>query len=153
MPRGRPKGAKNVNTVWREAQVLVGDSGLVVDAADPLEVIEQVMRYFYGLGVHGAKSKAPVDEVQRCFNRALHAASIAAPYRHARLSAVKHVDQADTIVGISANATPEELRAEIAKRVALLRDKGYVDLDALPAPAQDEVQRGDETPTEDESAS
>ena len=30
---------------------------------------------------------------------------------------------------------PEELRAEIAKRVAMLRDKGYVDLDALPAPA------------------
>jgi hypothetical protein len=26
-------------------------AGLVVDAADPLEVIEQVMRYFYGLGV------------------------------------------------------------------------------------------------------
>ena len=153
MPRGRRKGAKNVNTVWREAQVLVGDSGLVVDAADPLEVIEQVMRYFYGLGVHGAKSKAPVDEVQKCFNRALHAASIAAAYRHPKLSAVKHIEQIDSIDGISANATPEELRIEIAKRIALLRDKGYVDLDALPAPAQDDVQRGDETPTEDESAS
>jgi hypothetical protein len=34
----------------REAQVLVGDGGLTVDVADPLEVIEQVMRYFYGLG-------------------------------------------------------------------------------------------------------
>jgi hypothetical protein len=48
-------------TLWREAQFLIGDGGLVVDVADPLEVIEQVMRYFYGLGVHGAKSKAPVD--------------------------------------------------------------------------------------------
>jgi hypothetical protein len=99
---------KNASTIWREAQVLVGDGGLVVDAADPLEVIEQVMLYFYGLGVHGAKSKAPVDEVQRCFNRALHAASIAAPYRHPRLTAVKHLEQADSIDGISANATPEE---------------------------------------------
>jgi hypothetical protein len=43
---GRPKGAKNTSTLWREAQVLVGDGGLVVDVADPLEVIEQVMRYF-----------------------------------------------------------------------------------------------------------
>jgi hypothetical protein len=84
--RGCPKGAKNVSTLWREAQVLVGDGGLVVDVADPLEVIDQVMKYFYGLGVHGAKSKAPVDEVQKCFNRALHAASIAAAYRHPKLS-------------------------------------------------------------------
>ena len=92
------------------------------------------MRYFYGLGVHGAKSKAPVDEVQKCFQKALYAASLAAPYRHARLSAVKHLEQTDSIDGISANASVEELRAEIAKRVALLRDKGYLNLDALPPP-------------------
>jgi hypothetical protein len=59
---------------------------------------------------------------------------LAAPYRHPRLSAVKHIEQGDTIDGISANATPEELRAEVAKRVVLLRDKGYVDLEALPPP-------------------
>jgi len=160
MPRGRPKGAKNASTLWREAQVVVGDGGPVVDAADPLEVIEQVMRYFHGLGVHGAKSKAPIEQVQKCFNRALHAASIAAPYRHARLSAVKHIEhQGTTIDGISANATPEELRIEFAKRIALLRDKGYVDLDALPAPAQGGAERdsvggsGEAAPTEDESAS
>jgi hypothetical protein len=61
-------------------------------------------------------------------------AALAAPYRHARLSAVKHIDHADSIDGISANATPEELRAEIAKRIAMLRDRGYVNLDALPPP-------------------
>jgi hypothetical protein len=33
-------------------------------------MIEQVMRYFYGLGVHGAKNKAPIDDVQKCFNKA-----------------------------------------------------------------------------------
>jgi hypothetical protein len=105
-----------------------------VDAADPLEVIEQVMRYFYGLGVHGAKNKAPVDEVQRCFNRALHAASIAAPYRHPRLNAVKHIDNAEILEGVRADATAEELRAELAKRIAMLCDRGYVNLDALPPP-------------------
>jgi hypothetical protein len=127
---------KNTSTLWREAQELIGDGVLAVDVADPLEVIEQVMRYFYGLGVHGAKNKALVDQVQKCFQKALYAASLAAPYRHARLSAVKHIDNhAGSIDGISANATPEELRAEIAKRVAMLVDKGYVDLEALPRPA------------------
>jgi hypothetical protein len=48
-----PKGAKNTSTLWREAQVLVGDGGLAVDVADPLEVIQQVMRYFYAMGVQG----------------------------------------------------------------------------------------------------
>jgi hypothetical protein len=126
------------STLWREAQELIGEGGLVVDVADPLEIIEQVMRYFYGLGVQGAKNKAPIDDVQKCFNKALYAASLAAP-RHARLSAVKHIDQTDTIDGISANAPAEELRAELAKRIALLRDRGYVDLDALPPPANKEV--------------
>jgi hypothetical protein len=101
----------NVSTLWREAQVLISDGGLVVDAADPLEVIEQVMRYFYGLDVHGAKNKAPVDEVQRCFNRALHAASIAAPYRHPRLSAVKHLEQTDSIDGIRSDASSDASRS------------------------------------------
>jgi hypothetical protein len=111
-----------------------------MDVADPLEVIEQVMRYFYGLGVHGAKSEAPIDQVQKCFQKALYAAGLAAPYHHARLSAVKHLEHADEMDGISANATPEELRAELANRVRQLIDKGYVDLEALPPPANGEVE-------------
>ena len=121
-----------------------------MDAADPLEVIERVMRYFYLLGVHGAKNKAPIEDVQKCFNRALHAASIAAAYRHPKLSAVKHLEQIDSIDGISANASVEELRAEIAKRVVMLAEKGYVDLEALPGPANGEVAIADE---EDQEAS
>jgi hypothetical protein len=85
----------------------------------------------------GHKANAPLDEVRKCYREAAQLAALAAPYRHARLSAVKHIDHqgGDTIDGINANATPEELRAEIAKRVVLLRDKGYVDLEALPPPA------------------
>ena len=74
---------------------------------------------------------------------AVHAAAIAAPFRQPRLSAVKHVDglsRDGSIDGIPADATPEQLRAEIVKRVALLRDKGYIDMDALPPPAQDAVE-------------
>jgi hypothetical protein len=154
------KGGKNASTLWREAQELLNSGSIVVEAADPIEIIENVMRYFNAMGLQGAKNKAPIDQVQNCFQNALHAASLAAPYRHARLSAVKHIDhQGTTIDGISANATPEELRIEIAKRIALLRDKGYVDPDALPAPAQGGAERdsvggsGEAAPTEDESAS
>jgi hypothetical protein len=69
--------------------------------------------------------------------------ALAAPYRHARLSAVKHLEQTDSIDGIRSDASPEELRAEIAKRVAMLRDRGYVDLNALPPPANKEVAMAD----------
>ena len=74
--------------------------------------------------------------VQKCFDKAVHAAAIAAPYRHARLNAVKHIDSGVQVVdGVRSDASLEELRFEIAKRVAILRDKRIVDLDALPPPA------------------
>jgi len=126
--------AKNTSTLWREAQGSLVDGTLVLDAADPIDIIENVMRYFYAIGLHGAKSKAPVDEVQKCFQKALYAASLAAPYRHARLSAVKNIDNNELLEGVPADATPEELRAALALRIAKLRDGGYIDLDALPPP-------------------
>jgi hypothetical protein len=113
---------------------LIGDGGLVVDVADPLDVIEQVMRYFYAMGVQGVGAKAPVEDVQKCFQKALNAASLAAPYRHPRLSAVKNIDNNELLEGVPADATPEELRAVLTKRIRRLIDEGYVDLEALPPP-------------------
>jgi len=121
--------------VWREGEKLLRDDTAALQMVDPLHVIETVMQYFFGLAQSGHKANAPLDEVRKCFREAAQLAALAAPYRHARLSAVKHLEQADSIDGISANATPEELHAEIAKRVAMLVDKGYVDLTALPLPA------------------
>jgi hypothetical protein len=80
-----------------------------------------------------------LDEVRKCFREAAQLAALAAPYRHPRLSAVKHIEQGDTIDGIRSDASPEELRAEIAKQVRHLIDKVYVDLKALPPPANGEV--------------
>ena len=140
---GRKKGSRNARTIWRQAQELLNNGSIVVEAAEPIEVIENVMRYFYAMGLQGVKAKAPVEEVGKYFKLAVHAAAIAAPFRQPRLSAVKHVDalaSPGSIDGIPADATPEQLRAEIAKRIALLRDKGYVDLDALPAPVQEAVE-------------
>ena len=69
MPRGRPKGAKNANTVWREAEKLIGEDG-GLQIVDPLHVIETVMRYFYSLAQTGRKANAPLDEVRKCFREA-----------------------------------------------------------------------------------
>jgi hypothetical protein len=99
-----------------------------------LEVIERVMRYFYAMGVQGVGAKAPVEDVQKCFQKALYAASLAAPYRHPRLSAVKNIDNNELLEGVPADATPDELRLILAQRIANLAANGYVDLKALPPP-------------------
>jgi hypothetical protein len=109
---------------------------IALDGVDPLHVIEWAMRYFFGLAQTGREANAPLEDVRKCVREAASLAALAAPYRHARLSAVKHVDHpgGNTIDGIRPDASPDELRAEIAKRIAMLRDRGYVDLDALPPP-------------------
>ena len=67
-------------------------------------------------------------------SKALHAANIAAPYRHARLAAVRLEGNTNALVGFKPDATVEELKVELAKRVAAMRDAGMVDLAALPPP-------------------
>jgi hypothetical protein len=68
------------------------------------------MRYFYSLAQSRHKANAPLDEVRKCFREAAQLAALAAPYRHARLSAVKHIDHqgGDTIDGIRSDASPED---------------------------------------------
>jgi hypothetical protein len=60
-----------------------------------------------------------LDEVRKCFEKAAHLAALAAPYRHARRSAVKHLEQSDSLDGIRSDASPEELRAEIAALIGV----------------------------------
>jgi hypothetical protein len=84
------------------------------------------MRYFFALGVRGAKNKRLTGGgVQRPVEAPLHLLD-----RRVALALMPLIVSA---------CSPEELRAEIAKRVVLLRDKGYVDLEALPPPANKEV--------------
>jgi hypothetical protein len=61
-------------------------------------------------------------------------AALTAPYRHARLSAVKLAGDPNNPVRFKDDATAEELRAEIMRRIAELRDAGIIDLTALPPP-------------------
>src|SRR5262252_3930828 len=84
--RVRLHASKNVKTLWREAEKLIGEDG-ALQMVDPLYVIETCMRYFYSLAQTGRKANAPLDEVRKCFEKAAYLAALAAPYRHPRLSA------------------------------------------------------------------
>jgi hypothetical protein len=127
--------SKDASTLWREAQEFITRDGIALDSADPLEVLENAMRYFYAVAIHGARHKAPVDEVAKMFGKAAQLAAWAALYRHPRLTAVANVTEHSTMDGIRSDATVEELCAALAVRIAYLRDQGAVDLDALPAPS------------------
>jgi hypothetical protein len=61
-------------------------------------------------------------------------ANAAAPYRHARLSAVKPADDPNYPLRIKDDATADELREEIMRHIGFLVDGGIIDLEALPVP-------------------
>jgi hypothetical protein len=62
------------------------------------------------------------------------AAALAAPYRHARLSAVKLAGDSNKAARFKDNATADELRHEIVRRLGHLVPAGLIDLQALPMP-------------------
>jgi hypothetical protein len=107
---------------------------LLAKVVDCLYVIEMAMRHFYmraEMGKNAGRKEALVDQD---YKDAATLAAMAAPYRHARLSAVKLAGDPNNPVRFNDNATADELRAEIMKRIATLQDAGLIDLQALPAP-------------------
>ena len=123
-------------TRWAEAQKQFKRDPTLQDV-NPLTVVETTMRYYFHLAQKALEYDLPVKDVRECFKEAISAAALALPYRFPRLSAVKHVDASvASLDGIPKDATAEELRAELAKRIAQLRDKGYIDLEALPPPKE-----------------
>jgi hypothetical protein len=119
--------------LWRELEKRMSKD-IALDGVDPLHVIEWAMRYFFGLAQTGREAGAPLEEVRKCVREAAQLAGLAAPYRHARLSAVKHIENNEMLEGVPADATPDELRVILAQRIANLAANGYVDLKALPPP-------------------
>src|SRR5271154_4001448 len=92
------------------------------------------MRHFYmraEMGKNAGRKEALVDQD---YKDAATFAAMVAPYRHARLSAVKLPGDPNSPARFKENATADELRAEIMKHIALLSDAGVIDLEALPAP-------------------
>jgi hypothetical protein len=134
---GRPKGSKNRSTIIREAQEAIiarGLKGHEQDFLDSLHVMETAMQHFYVKAIVAKQNNGKADVIDANFLRAVSIAEKIAPYRHARLSAVKLAGDPNNPVRFKDDATADELREEVMRRLALLSEAGVIDLQALPAP-------------------
>jgi hypothetical protein len=133
----RPKGSKNRTTILREAQEAMVARGLLgheQDFLDSLHVMEEGMRHFYMRAMAAKQTKQPDKVIDAAMIQAVQIAEKVAPYRHARLSAVKLAGDPNNPARFKDDATAEELRAEMMKRIAAMADAGIIDLTALPPP-------------------
>src|SRR5271168_4304855 len=123
----RPKGSKNRTTILREAQETMVARGLLgheQDFLDSLAVMEEAMRHFYVRAVAAKRNGLKEEIVDAAFRDAVSIAEKVAPYRHPRLSAVKLAGDPNNPVRFKDDATAEELRAEMMRRIAEMRDAG-----------------------------
>jgi hypothetical protein len=130
---GRPKGARNKRTLLKEAEQRVG-AKYVDQVLDSLYVIEMAMRHFFLRAEMGKNAGRKKEEVDEDYKQAAALASLVAPYRHARLSAVNLAGDPNNPVRFKDDATTDELRAEIMRRLGVLQEAGVLDLTALPTP-------------------
>jgi hypothetical protein len=123
--------------ILREAQEGMRARGLLVreqEFLDSLAVMEEGMRHFYVRAMAAKQAKQPHEVIDAAMIQAVQIAEKIAPYRHARLSAVKLAGDPNSPVRFKDDATAEELRAEIMRRLAELSEAGVLDLEALPPP-------------------
>ena len=132
---GRPKGARNKSTIIKMAERELVDEKYNGQTLDCLFVIEKAMRHFYIRAETGKAVGRSPEQVDEDYRQAAAMANLAVPYRHSRLSAVKLAgDDPNGPVRFKDDATADELRAELMKRIATLQDAGLIDLKALPPP-------------------
>jgi hypothetical protein len=121
----------------REAQQTVGSRGLLgheQDFLDSLAVMEEGMRHFYVRAIAAKQTKQPDKVIDAAMIQAVQIAEKIAPYRHARLSAVKLAGDPNNPARSKDDATADELRAEVMRRLMILQEAGVIDLQALPVP-------------------
>ena len=111
---GRPKDARNKRTLLKEAEQRVG-AKYVDRVLDSLYVIEMAMRHFFLRAEMGKNAGRKKEEVDEDYKQAAALASLVAPYRHARLSAVNLAGDPNNPVRFKDDATTDELRAEIMR--------------------------------------
>jgi hypothetical protein len=115
---GRPKSSKNRSTILREAQETMVARGLLgheEDFLDTLAVMEEAMRHFYRRATAAKQTKQPDEVIDAAMIQAVQIAEKIAPYRHARLSAVKLAGDPNNPARFKNGASIEELRAEVMK--------------------------------------
>jgi hypothetical protein len=134
---GRPKGSKNRSTILREAQDTIVARGLMgreQESLDSLHVMEIGMRDFLTKAMTAKANKEKPEVVDESMLQAVSIAEKIAPYRHARLSAVKLAGDPNNPARFKDDATADELRAEVMRRLMVLQEAGAIDLQALPVP-------------------
>ena len=134
---GRPKGSKNRSTILREAQGAMVARGLLgheQDFLDSLAVMEEGMRHFYVRAIAAKQTKQPDKVIDAAMIQAVQIAEKIAPYRHARLSAMKLAGDPKNPARFKDDSTADELRAEVMRRLMVLQEAGAIDLQALPVP-------------------
>jgi hypothetical protein len=118
----------------REAEEALGRTRDPNEVVDMLHVIEESATHFFLRAKMGKNAGRRTEEIDEDYKQAAALAALAAPYRHARLSAMKLAGDPNNPVRIKDDATLEELRAEMMKHLHILIDGGLIDLEALPAP-------------------
>lgn len=126
---GRPLGAKNKRTLIREAEELIG----VRPALDSLYVLEEAMAHFYTRAMNLKHAGGKAEIIDASFRDAVAIAEKIAPYRHARLSAIKLAGDPTNPLRVKGDATRDELMEEIRHHLGVLIDSGVLDLEALMA--------------------
>jgi len=130
---GRPKGSRNKRTLLREAEQFVG-SKYVDQVLDSLYVIETAAQHLFiraEMAKHAGRNTLQVDED---YKQAAALAALAAPYRHAKLSAIKLAGDPNNPARFKDDASADELREEVMRRLGVLHEAGVIDLRALPVP-------------------
>jgi hypothetical protein len=104
------------------------------DFLDSLHVMEEGMRHFYVRAMAAKQTKQPDKVIDAAMIQAVQIAEKIAPYRHARLSAVKLAGEPNNPLRVWDNASAAELHAEIMRDLGVLIEGGVIDLEALPVP-------------------
>ena len=101
---------------------------------DSLFVMEEGMRHYFSKAMQAKQNHMKAEIVDSYMQKAIEVAEKVAPYRHARLSAVKLAGAPSNAVAFKDDATADELRAGVMRHIARLSVAGVVDLTALPVP-------------------
>jgi hypothetical protein len=127
---GRPKGSRNKRTLLKEAEQRVG-AKYVDQVLDSLYVIETAMRHFHIRAEMGKNAGRKQSEVDADYEKAAHLASLVAPYRHARLGAMKLAGDPNAAKDLEDGASLEELKKLVEyhlERVAPVLDLKVIPL-------------------------
>jgi len=116
MPRATALSPKNRATILREAEVSMVD---IIERRgkeaflDSLFVMEEGMRHYFSKAMQAKTNNMKPEIVDNYMQKAIDVAEKVAPYRHARLSAVKLAGDPNNSAPFKDDASVDELREEI----------------------------------------